>query len=91
LRGYQHEMAEERFVGIDGLGHGANVAAGHDEHVDRGLRLNVGEGVTEVVGVDGGRGNTSIDDFAEEATHNGTSVQERGRSEWRVDEGRSQA
>jgi hypothetical protein len=39
--------------------------------------MNVRKGVAEIVLVDGGGGNASFDDLAEEATHNASSLQEQ--------------
>jgi len=47
------------------------------ENMDRGLRIDVGKGIAELVLVDGGGGDASFDDPAEETTHDGNSVQER--------------
>jgi hypothetical protein len=44
--------------------------------MDWSLGVDVGKGVAELVLVDGSGGNGSFNDFAEETTHSGTSVQE---------------
>jgi hypothetical protein len=69
-------MAEEFFVVGIGFGEGDDVLAWGDEDVDGGLRMDVGEGVTLVVLVDGVGGNGAVDDLAEEAGHGVISVQE---------------
>jgi len=70
------EMAEELFVIGIGFGERDDVLARGDEDVDRGLRMDVGEGVALVVFVNGGGGNGAVDDLAEDAAHGVTSVQE---------------
>ena len=76
------EMAEEFFVVGVGFGEGDDVLAGGDEDVDRGLRMDVGEGVALAVLVDGGGGDGAVDDLAEEAGHGVISVQQ-----WRLEMG----
>jgi len=66
---YRDEMAEERAMSGIGFGEGNDVLAGRDENMHRGLRVDVSEGVTLVVLVDGLRRNASFDDLAEEAAH----------------------
>jgi molybdopterin guanine dinucleotide-containing S/N-oxide reductase-like protein len=50
------------------------VFAGHDEHVDRSPGADVGERIALLVLIDRGRGDASIDDLAEKATHGVTSL-----------------
>ena len=76
FRCHPDEMADQLFVVGFGFCEGNNVLARGDEDMDRGLRMNVGEGVALVVLVDGGGGNGAVDDFAEEAGHGVTSVQQ---------------
>lgn len=45
------------------------MTAWSDEYVDRGRRIDVGEGVAIVVLVDRGGGNATVNDFAKETTH----------------------
>jgi hypothetical protein len=71
--GRLEKMAEEFPVLCTRVVKRGKVFAGDDENVDRRLRMNVGECVTHLVLVDGGRGNRSIGDFAEEAGHGATS------------------
>jgi len=66
--------AAQRLVGFSGNSHGIDMLAGHDEHVDRGLRVNVGKGVALLVLVDGRGGNASVDDLAKQAIHGESSV-----------------
>ena len=48
-----------------------------DQNVNRRLRVNVGEGITKLVLIDGSGRYASIQNLAEEAAHNAFSVQER--------------
>src|SRR5580698_220332 len=70
------EMAEKIAVVFSGFADGSDVFARHDEDMCRCLGANVGKGVEPVVLVDGCGRNFTGDDFAEEATHSETSVQE---------------
>jgi hypothetical protein len=63
------EMADQSVVLLISVGNRRNMLARNNKDVDRGLRIDVGEGVALVVLVDGFGRNTSIDDPAEEATH----------------------
>jgi hypothetical protein len=47
--------------------------AGNNENVDRRHRMNVGEGVTQLILVDSSGGYRTVGDFAEEAGHGMTS------------------
>ena len=76
LRRRPDEMADELFVIRVGFGEGDDVLARGDEDVNGGLRMDVGEGVTLVVFVDGRGGNGAVDDLAEEAAHSVTIVQQ---------------
>ena len=60
-----------------GIGHGADVLAGDDEDMYWRLGMYVGEGVANLILVNGGRGNGSFNDFAEHAAHGETSVHGR--------------
>jgi hypothetical protein len=71
--GCVEEMAENVAVLRAGAIERGPVSAGNDEDVDGSLRMKVGEGVTELVLVDGGRGDGAIGDFAEKAGHGVTS------------------
>lgn len=63
------QMAEKVFVIFVGVSDGSDVFAGHDEDVDRRLRLQVSEGIALFILVDGFGGDTSVDDLAEYAAH----------------------
>ena len=54
----------------------AMCSRGSQQYVHRGLGIDVGKGVAQLVLIDGGGGNTSLNDLAKEATHNANSVQE---------------
>ena len=76
LRCRPYEVAEERAIVETGLRQRVDVSAGDDQDVGLRLRMDVGEGVTLVVLIDGGGGNTSVEDLAKQAAHSVTSVQE---------------
>ena len=63
------KMADQSVVLLISVGNRRNMLARNNKDVDRGLRIDVGKGVALVVLVDGFGRNTSIDDPAEEATH----------------------
>jgi hypothetical protein len=63
------EMADQGVVLLIGVGNRRNMLARNNEDVYGGLGIDVGKGVALVVLVDGFGRNTSIDDPAEEATH----------------------
>jgi hypothetical protein len=67
------EMAEEVAVFNAGIVQRGKVFAGNDEDVDGRLRMNIGEGVAQLVLIDSGRGNGAIGNFAKEAGHGVTS------------------
>jgi hypothetical protein len=67
------EVTENVAVLSAGVVERGEVFAGNDENVDGGLRMKIGEGVTQVVLVDGGGGDGAIGDFAKEAGHGVTS------------------
>lgn len=71
------QVAEESNVVLGAVGEGNDVFAGGDQHVHGRLRMDVGKGITELVLVDGGGRDGSFNDFAKDAAHHGTSVQER--------------
>jgi hypothetical protein len=84
------KMAEELAVLRAGVVERAEVFAGNDENVDRRHRMNIGEGVTQLILIDGGRGDGAIGNFAKDAGHGVTSrarpvynceVERRTRSE----------
>jgi hypothetical protein len=72
------QVAEKSAIVLIGIVHGADVLAGNDENVYWRLGMNVGEGVANLILVNGGGGNGSFNDFAEHAAHGETSV--HGRS-----------
>ena len=55
---------------------GRYMFAWDNQNMNRRLRVNIGERVALSVLVDRCRRNASLNDFAEETTHNGNSVQE---------------
>jgi hypothetical protein len=63
------KMADQRVVFLACLGNGRNVQARNNEDVYGRLRIDVGEGITLIVLIDGFGRNTSIDDPAEKAIH----------------------
>jgi hypothetical protein len=65
LRGGLEKMAEEFAVLSAGVVERCEMFSGDDENVDGRLRMNVGEGVAELVLVDGGGWNGALSDFAE--------------------------
>src|SRR5580658_3306882 len=69
-------MAEQLAVILRGLADGVDVLARHDEDVHGRLGIDVGEGVSERILEDGCGRNLAGDNFAEDAAHGGTSVQE---------------
>lgn len=77
LRCSPEKVAEQGGVMCASFGEGDDVLARRDEDVHRRLRIDVGEGIALLVFIDRGGRNTSLDDFAEKATHDGTSVQDR--------------
>lgn len=68
------KMAEQRRVRCGGFRERCDVFARNDEDMCWSLGADVSEGITFGVLIHGSRGNASIDDFAEQAAHNGTSV-----------------
>ena len=75
------EVAQQRLIALISIRERIDVLARHHEHVDRRLRVNVREGIAELVLVDGGGRNGSFNDLAEEAAHGVTSVQECRRGD----------
>ena len=71
------QVAEQGAMGRFTSASEAMCSRGAHEHVNRSLRTDVGESVTELVLVDGRGRDASFNDLAEEATHNANSVQER--------------
>ena len=67
------EMAEQVAVVSGCVVERGEVFTGNDENVDRRDRMNVGEGVAELVLVDGSGGNGTFGDLAEDAGHGVTS------------------
>jgi len=75
LRGYPKQVTEKRALARVDIHHGIDVLARDDEDVDGRLGMKIGEGISQVVGINGGGGNASISDLAKDAAHNETSVQ----------------
>jgi hypothetical protein len=71
------QMAEQRRVLPARVRKRGEMPARSEQHVYRRLRIDVRKCVTLLVLVDGGRGDASLDDLAEEAVHVRNSVQER--------------
>jgi hypothetical protein len=65
FRGRAEQVADERLLFGGDLVEGVEVLAGHDENMHGSLRIDVGEGVAEVVFVNGLGGNFTLEDFAE--------------------------
>ena len=76
LRGGPEQMAKYGAVTFTDLVHRHEMFARRHQHMHRRLRVDIGEGVALLVLVDGCGGDASFDDLAEEATHNGSSVQD---------------
>lgn len=72
--GCREEVAEQIAIRGAGIVERGKVFAGNDENVDGRLRVEIGEGVTELVLVDGGGRDGTIGDLAEEAGHGVTSL-----------------
>jgi hypothetical protein len=71
------QMTQESAIILIDIGHGAYVAAGDDEDVDRRHGIKVGEGVTKLILINRGGGNDSFNDLAEEAAHSESSLHAR--------------
>jgi hypothetical protein len=63
------KVAQQFFLFFLRMSDGRDMFSRNDEDVHWGLRLQVSEGVAMIILVDGFRGNASIDDLAEDATH----------------------
>ena len=70
-RGAPNELAHQLIVFDADIVERGNMALRHDEHMRRCLRFDVVEGDDAVVLVDERRGESSVDDFAEEAVGHG--------------------
>jgi hypothetical protein len=70
------QVAEQGLVALAALGQRDDVLARGHENMHRRLRMKVGEGVAQLVFVDSGGGNASVNDLAKEATHSETIVQD---------------
>jgi hypothetical protein len=68
------QVAEQWAVCRSCFGQGCDVFAGHDEYVDRGLRVDIRKCVALLVGVDRLRGDGSVDYFAEKTVHDELSL-----------------
>jgi hypothetical protein len=71
--GSLEKISEQVTVLGDGVVERGEMFAGNDEDMDGRHRMNVREGVTELVLVDGGGGNGTFGDFAEKTGHGVTS------------------
>ena len=74
LRYDPEQMAEQRSVFGRRFGERTEVLARDNQHMDRGVGMNVGEGDALLVLVDASGGDASVDDLAEEAGHNSNSI-----------------
>ncbi len=74
FRDRKEQMTQQGTVFRRGVGERADMLARHDEHMHGSVRMNVGEGDALGVLVDPGRGDASVDDLAEQATHNFFSI-----------------
>jgi hypothetical protein len=85
------EMAEQVAVLSGGVVEGSKVFAGNDEDMDGRDRVNVREGVAELVLIDGCGGDGTVGNFAEYAGHGVTSrarpVYNRAESAWDASDG----
>ncbi len=70
------QMAKQRLVAFIAIGQRRDVFPRGQQHMHGRLRVDVGKGVAQLVLVNGGGGDASFNDLAEEATHGETSVQE---------------
>ena len=70
------QMAEQRAIVFLALGERNDVFARGQQNMHRSLRMNVRKGIALLVLIDGGGGDTSVNDLAKEATHSAFSVQE---------------
>ena len=77
IRGNPQQMPQQRGMLLACLCQRSKMLARHNQQVYRRLGMNIRESITPVVLVLRRRRNASINDFAEEAAHNRTSVQER--------------
>ena len=75
------QVTEERGMFFAGFGQRNEMFAGRDQEVYGRLGVSIGEGVTAVVSIFGIRGDASLNDLAEKAAHNWTSVLGRQRLE----------
>src|ERR1039458_7446812 len=82
----RQQLTEHQCVTNLGVAERVDVLARHDEHMRWRLGMQVGEGVAELILVNRLGRDGSFNDFAEGATHSGTSVQERVL-EWRHEAG----
>src|SRR5688572_3038194 len=69
LRGGAHHGSDERVVLFAQIVEGGNVLPGHDQHVQRRLRVDVGKRQQPIVFVDFRRGNLAGDDATEQTAH----------------------
>src|ERR1700677_2741712 len=68
------QVAEQGALVLARIDHGRDVLARDDKDVDRGLGVDVGESVAQLILVDGRGGNFTLDDPAKKAAHSQTSV-----------------
>jgi len=76
LGGGPQQVAEQLAIRLIGIVHRGDVFARRQQYMDGRLRVEVGEGVAQLVLVDRRGGNASVNDFTKDATHSDTSVQE---------------
>ena len=81
-------MAEKRSVTLLGVGDGCDVFSRHNQNVHGRLRIEIREGVAEIVLVNCFRRNTPVDYLAEDATHVKESTDVRQQLSW-LETGRS--
>lgn len=63
------QMPDQRIVLFACMSDRSQVLAGNNKDVNRGLRIDVGEGIALVILIDGFGGDASIDDPAKDAAH----------------------
>ena len=71
------QVTEQGLIALTGIDNGTDVPAGDNENVHRRLGVKVGEGVAKLILVNGGGGNGTFNDLAEQAAHSETSVHGR--------------
>jgi hypothetical protein len=79
IRPDPQQMAKKRRMILSRFSKRNQMFARRNQNMNGRLRMNIGKGVAFVILVNGCRRDGSVDDFAEKAAHDGTSLQERVR------------